>query len=114
VAEFDVRQPIAPMTTNILLAVVILFLTFTCSVVAITLAFLARPGQLIWPLLLALIALFVSTMGLTAWTPFGSFPEVGWTNGEVSIRSGPLFLVPLVLGAIALPVAVWRRRKYAA
>jgi hypothetical protein len=102
------------MTTNIALSVVIWLLTFACSIVAIALAILARPRQLLWSALLAVAAALVSTMGLTAWTPFGFFPEIGytWSNGpfEVSVRSSWLFVVPLLIGVVALFLAAWKHR----
>ena len=101
------------MTTNIVIAVIIWLLTFVGSVWAIVLALAARPRHLRWSACLAITASLVSTMGLTAWTPFGFFPEVGytWSNGslEVSIRSGWLFVAPLMLGSIALLLALWKR-----
>jgi hypothetical protein len=102
------------MTTNVLLALLIWFLTCACSVVAIVLAVLARPRYLMWSLLLALAATLVSIMGLAAWTPFGILPEVGysWSNGsfEVSMRSGWTMVIPLVLAGVASFLAIWRRR----
>lgn len=99
------------MTMSTILVVLSLLLTFTTSAASVVLACFARPRQLRWPVLLAMIALIVSTMGLTTWTPFGFFPEVGWTNGEVSLRSKWLFFIPLALGSTALIVVVVRRKS---
>jgi hypothetical protein len=104
----------APLTKTLLLAMIVMLLTLACSVVAAGLALPARPRHLGWSAGLAVAAALVSTMGLTAWTPFGFFPEIGyaWSNGrfEVSVRSGWLFLVPLLVATAALALAAWKRR----
>lgn len=102
----------APVTTTIALAAMILLLTLACSVLSLVLAIRARPRNSRWSAALAAAAVMVSIMGLVAWTPLGSFPEVGytWSNGafEISARSGWLFLVPLLVGTVALVLAAWR------
>ncbi len=109
------EQQRAPVTRNLVIALVILLLTFAGSVLAVVLAFVGRPGRLKWPALLGITASLVGTMGLIAWTPFGSFPEIGytWSNGafEVSFRSGWLFVAPLVLGIFSLLLAMRKHRK---
>jgi hypothetical protein len=63
-------------------------------------------------LVLAAGAILVSGMGLTSWTPVGSFPEIGysWSNGrlEIAVRSSWLFALPLMLGLVALILTLMR------
>src|SRR5689334_6640378 len=103
------------MTTNLVLALFIWLLTCACSVLAVALAFLARSGRLRCSMLFASAAILVSIMGLAAWTPFGFFPEFGysWSNGSfaITVRSGWLFLVPLALAVVASVLGVWKHRR---
>ncbi len=102
------------MTAHILLVAVIWLLAFASSVLAIALALLAQRRGLRWAAFSAITATLVGSMGFSAWTPFGFFPEIGytWSSGpfEFSLRSGWLFTAPLVLGAIAFLLTVWKHR----
>lgn len=99
------------MTTNTLLVVILLLLAVTSSTVAIVLALVIRPRHFTWPAVLAITTILLSIMGVTGWTPFGFFPEVGWTNGAISVRSGPFFFVPLLIGTMALVAIMSRSRS---
>ena len=99
------------VTTNVVFAWSAFGLTLACSVLAVLLVFSALCNRLRWPVLLGVVACLISVMGVTAWTPFGYFPEVGWTNGEISVRSGRLFYLPLALGGFVLSAAMWKRRR---
>jgi hypothetical protein len=106
-------QPIpTPVTATAVRVAITLLLTFLCAVVAVVLAFLLRPRRVLWSLVPAVPTVVISFLGVTGWTPFGSFPEIGytWSSGpiEVSVRSGWLFLIPLLVGTVAPVVATWR------
>ena len=106
--------------TNVVLTFLIYLLTCASSVSAVALALVERPRYLGFSAVLAFAAILVSSMGVTAWTPFGVFPEFGygWSNGpiEISVRSGWLFVIPLVLAALGAFLALrnYRRRHDAA
>lgn len=66
-----------------------------------------------WPLLsatLAVITLAIGCIGL--WTPFAVLPRIAysWTNGNfrLSLDLNEFFVVPLVLGLLAVLLAFWR------
>ena len=99
------------MTTNVVFVWSVFGVTLACSVFAVVLVFSVLCSRLRWPVLLAVVACLVSVMGVTAWTPFGYFPEVGWTNGAISVRSGRLFYLPLLVGGFALCAAMWKRLR---
>src|SRR5438105_12236885 len=102
------------MTPIVLLLGIIWVISFACSVAAILLLVLS-PGRSRWALVMALAAVVVSGMAFIGRTPFGRLPEVGysWSNGsfEISLRLGSLYLAPLVVGAVALLMGLWKRRK---
>src|SRR5688572_19022351 len=97
--------------TNVVFVWGVFWVTLACSVFAVLLIFSGLWNGLRWPVLFAVVAVLISVMGVTAWTPFGYFPEVGWTNGAISVRSGRLFYLPLLLGGFALCAAMWKRRR---
>jgi hypothetical protein len=91
------------------------FVATGCSILAIIIGFRAADRSLGTILSLGLVSILTGAMGLKSWTPFGFFPEIGWTisNGatDFSVRSGWLFIVPLVMGCLVLGVAVWNRME---
>jgi hypothetical protein len=105
------------MTTIILLVVVLWILACASSLAAIVFTFAARIRHLWWAIFLAVTATVISMMGLTGRTPFGFFPEIDyyytWASGasHILVRSGWLFVVPLVLGAVALVMAIWKHKR---
>ena len=106
------KPPPTPLADNLIRVAITLLLTFLCAVVAVALAFLLRPRRVLWSSLPAVATIVVSFMEVTGRTPFGVFPEIGytWSSGpvELSLRSGWLFLIPLLVGIVALVVATWR------
>lgn len=52
------------------------------------------------------VAVLISLMGLTGWTPLGRLPEIGWSWGDdsflIAMRLGSAFIVPLVLALVGL------------
>jgi hypothetical protein len=94
-----------------LITAAVWFFSSVCSVSAIFLA-LKRSRHFLASILTAIVAITVGTMGFTAWSPFGLFPEIGysWANGsfQISVRSGWFYIVPLVLGAMGLILALKR------
>lgn len=99
------------MLTNVAFVCMAFVIALASSGVAVLLGFSAQCSRLRWPVLLAVVAIVISVMAVTAWTPFGYFPEVGWTSGMISIRSGRLFYFPLLLGGAALCAAMVKRRR---
>jgi hypothetical protein len=102
--------------TNVIHMLLIYFLASASSVLAVALALLDRHRYMRFSTALAFAAISVSCMGLTAWTPFGVFPEFGysWSNGpiEIAIRSGWLFVIPLVVAAFGVFLALRNYRKH--
>jgi hypothetical protein len=71
-----------------------------------------RPGLC---LALSSVALAIGYLGFGDWSPFHFFPQVGWmySSGDfhIHIASSWFFVVPLVLGGVAMTLAI--RRKMA-
>jgi hypothetical protein len=101
--------------TNVVLTFSIYLLTCASSVSAVALGLVERPHHLRFSAVLAFAAILVSSMAVTAWTPFGVFPEFGygWSNGpiDISVRSGWLFVIPLVLATLAALLAFRNYRR---
>ena len=93
------------MTTNVVLTFSIYVLTCSVSLAAVLLSVLEQHRYRGQAALLAVAAILVSGMGLSAWTPFGVFPDFAWSfaNGsfEISIRSEWLFVLPLIAGTFS-------------
>jgi hypothetical protein len=91
--------------TNVVVACSIYLLTCSVSLAAVLLGVLEQRRYRGLAALLAVAAILVGGMGLSAWTPFGVFPEFGWSfaNGSfnISIRSGWLFVLPLIAGTFS-------------
>jgi hypothetical protein len=79
-------------------------------VIAIALSCRASPKRLVPSFVLALFALAAGYLGL--WTPFSFLPRIAysWANGDyrLDIDVNQFFIVPLVLGLVALVLATWR------
>jgi hypothetical protein len=69
----------------------------------------APPKWLGLSMVLALFALTVGYLGL--WTPFSFVPRIwyGWASGDYSLQIdlNRFFIVPLVLGSLALVLLAW-------
>ena len=103
------------MTKTIIINIVGLFFCWASSVLAAWFT-VFRPRNREWAALLSVAAITVSGMAFTTWTPFGRFPEIGYTwsddDGSVRIflRSGWLYLFPAAMAAIALLWTLWKQR----
>ena len=108
------------MTTNILLAAALWLFACAFSVAAILFVFLGRTRHLWLPGLLGFTGAVIGGMGYSSWTPFGYFPEIAYTwssdTFEFHIRSGWLFVAPLVVGGVAALLALRKlgRSRHAA
>lgn len=103
------------MTVYILLAAAFWIAAFACSISAILLVFLGRSRYFWLSVSLAVVSVVIGGMGVSTWTPFGYFPEIGYTwssdTFEFSIRSRWLFIIPLMLGGVAVLLALWKHRR---
>lgn len=92
------------MTLNMLLAGLIFLLAVTISIISLMLT--TTPRWLL-SLLLAIVGVIVSVMALAQRIPFyGYFPEIAYSYSSysisISLRSGWLFIIPLLLSIITL------------
>jgi len=93
-------------------------ISIACSACAILLLVIRR-SQL-WGVIITTeaVAIIIGFMGFTGWTPLGHLPDVAysWSNGSflVSMRLGSLYIVPLILAAIGMLMAIIRKAKAAA
>ncbi len=103
------------MLTTILVVVALWLIAFVAALLAISSLALGERRRWWLPGLLAFMGTAIGVMGLTSWTPFGSFPEIAYRRSsdtfEISLRSRWLFTVPVALGGIGLVLALWRSRK---
>lgn len=102
------------MPRTIVINAVIWVFCSACSILAIWLT-AVQLHAFRRAIMLSVAALAVSAMGFTTWTPFGRFPEIGYTHSgsdsvEIFIRSGWLYLFPLALGTVGLVMAFWKQR----
>jgi hypothetical protein len=103
------------MTANILLMAALWIAAFACSISTI-LFVLFGPSRYVWlSVFLAVVGVAIGGMGVSTWTPFGYFPEIGYTRSsdtfEFSVRSRWLFIAPLILGGSSLLLALWKHRR---
>jgi hypothetical protein len=107
--------PASPLARTLSLVAAALILSLLCALLSVVSSLVGRPRNRLWSVLPATAALLVGLMGLTAWTPFGSFPQLAytWSNGplELSFRSGWLFLAPLSAAVVALCLTAWQHRR---
>jgi hypothetical protein len=100
------------MGIHFLLAFVILawLVGVALSAVALALAILAPARRFHLIPILAGFGMIVGYLGFGHWTPFSLFPQIGytWSSGDfqISLASSWFFLVPLIVGVVALLVAI--------
>ena len=103
------------MITIILIVIVLWLVAFVAALLAVLFLVLGERRRWWLPGLLALTGTAIGVMGLASWTPFVSFPEIGYTRSsgtfEISLRSRWLFTAPVVLGGIGLVLALWQSQK---
>ena len=105
------------MTTTIGIMGLFWLISTACSTGAILLLAI-RCGPFWGVIALEAVAIVIGFMGFTGWTPFGHLPDVAysWSNGSflVSMRLGSMYIVPLILAAIGMLMAIIRKTKAAA
>lgn len=105
------------MTIYIMLTIAIMawLVSMACSALAIVFAVLDPLRRFRLSLILAGIAMGFGYLGFGHWTPFSFFPQIGytWSSGDVqiSLSSSWFFLAPLVLGTMAMVLAIGNRRR---
>ena len=87
----------------------------TSAVWALILIFRAPRNHFKSVILLSSLSMVIGIMGITSWTPFGSFPEIVWshTDGvhEFRARSGWIFIAPVLTGVAALTLLGWKAKS---
>ena len=105
------------MSLYTLLAIVIVawLVSMASAAVAFVFAALDPLRRFRLSLILAGIAMGIGYLGFGHGTPFSPFPQIGYarSSGDVqfSLSSSWFFLAPLVLGAMAMVLAIRNRRR---
>jgi hypothetical protein len=101
------------MTFNLLIGVIVVLwlASIVAGLCAIGWGFLAKRRRFWLAVILAVAALVISYLGLTHF----NFAYSQTVNGEVtlSLNSKWFFMSSLLLGALALPCAIWKKWKSA-